>query len=180
MKRRFTFWLLFLALAGTASPAARADSYRSKLGFDFKVLRTLNSTEVGWLAGVRTGRFLGKSDFYVGLGASFGTPTGGNPSLENLFNVGAMFGYDGKYNRIAIYEMSLFVGYGRGKISGVEETSYYVLEPSFGSGFALGLGWRVLFTASYLHMSRTTNFSGFSFGLRLDRRYDTTVKPLDP
>lgn len=179
MNARFTFWMALITLVGLGSASARGDNYRSKLGFDFKALRTLHQADIGWLAGIRGARFLGKSDAYVGLSASFGTPTGGNPSLENLYNIGAMVGYDGKYSRTGVYELSAFVGFGRGKLAG-EETSYYVLEPSFGSGFALGLGWRLLFTASYLHMSHTTQFSGFTMGIRLDRRYDTTIKPLDP
>ncbi len=180
MKQRFTYWFSWMVLLGVVSSHAKADNYRSKLGFDFKALRTLHKSEVGWLAGGKLGWFLGKSDAYVGIGANFGTPTGGNPSSERIYNLGCYIGYDGKFNRTGVWELSVFVGYGQGKLAGTEETSYYVVEPSYGAGFALGLGWRLLFTTSYLHMSRTNHFSGVSFGIRLDRRYDTTVKPLDP
>ncbi len=180
MTKRVTFWLGILTALSLAGPTARADSYRSKLGFDFKGLKTLRAPEIGWIAGVKWGWFLGKSDAYIGFGANFGTPTGGNPASESLYNLGVYLGYDGKYSRVGVWELSTFVGYGQGKLAGLQETSYYVVEPSFGSGFALGLGWRLLFTTSYLHMSRTTQLSGFSFGIRLDRRYDTTIKPLDP
>jgi hypothetical protein len=180
MSKAFKFHLLLLLSLAAAGARAENSNYRSKVGFDFKALRTLDNADVGWLAGLRFSRFLGKSNVHVGFGGSFGTPTGGNPSQENLFNVGVSVGYDGKYGRVGVWELGLFAGYGQGKLSGATQTSYYVVEPSFGSGFALGLGWRVLFTASYLHMSRTSNFSGFSLGIRLDRRYDTTVKPVDP
>lgn len=180
MSKRFTSYLGLLLLLSLASPRAWSDSYRSKLGFDFKALRTLHNPQVGWMAGAKWGWFLGKSDAYIGFGAHFGTPTGGNPADERIYNIGGLIGYDGKFSRIGVWELSVFVGYGQGKLAGTQETSYYVVEPSYGAGFALGLGWRLLFTTSYLHMSRTNSFSGFSLGIRLDRRYDTTVKPLDP
>ncbi len=180
MKARYSIRFLVLAALALAAPKATADNYRSKLGFDFKGLRTLHNSEVGWVAGMKWGWFLGKSDVYIGFGGQFGTPTGGNPADERIYNLGGFFGYDGKFNRTGVWELSIFVGYGQGKLAGTQETSYYVVEPSFGAGFALGLGWRILFTGSYLHMSRTNQFSGITMGIRLDRRYDTTVKPLDP
>ena len=51
------------------------------------------------------------------------------------------------------------------------------MQPSLGLGVALGGGYRLTFAASYLQMAGAAQFSGPTFGIRLD--YRTQSKELN-
>jgi len=173
--------ITFLFFIFCVSALAR-DDYRSKVGVEIKGLKTNLSNECGWIAGLKLGRFLGKSNVHVGIGGYYGSPTGGRIDDENLYFAGFLFGYDGRLLKTLLFETSILFGYGRGiiKAKGVDETSYFVTEPNIGFGFGLGKGWRFLFVASYQYLSRANHFSGVSFGLKIDERTETVIKPSEP
>lgn len=89
-------------------------------------------------------------------------------------------GYDGKLGKNSVFELGLLVGYGEGEIRsiGPRVRSYYVVEPSFGAGFSLGMGWRLTLSAGYLYMNGASRFSGGIVGFRLDHRSSSNVKDL--
>ena len=174
--------LIYIALALLLIPTQgfARDDYRSKLGFEIKGLKTNRHPTPGWLAGINWARFIGKSDAHAGLSGYYGTPTGNDPKLESIWFVGGTVGYDGKFSRTDVFELKLLVGYGQAKLDGTEATSYFTVEPSLGYGFALGKGYRLLITASYIHQNRANQFSGLTFGFRFDRKTETTVKHVEP
>ena len=171
--------ILVLLCLTLSSLAFANDDYFSKFGFEVKGYKT-TQPESGWLAGLRWGRFLGKSTAHLGLAGYYGTPTGRSPALERTWYVGGTFGYDGRLGRNSVFEAALLVGYGQGKLPTLDQKSYYVAEPSLAAGWMLGKGWRMLFSVSYLYMNNASGFSGFTFGLRFDRKTNIRIKAIDP
>lgn len=171
--------LLLCLLAGPLfAENSNSNEYRSKYGFNFSAYKPNTMGNVGWNGGMRTGRYIGTSNVYVDLSAYYGTPTGNNPSEEYLYYGGLGLGYDFRISKVFIGEIGMLVGYGFGKSRelNILETSYYVAQPSMGAGFSLGNGWRLIFAASYIHMNRAQNFSGGTFGVRIDFKSQTVVK----
>lgn len=173
------FWLLFLGLFLVSLPALAEGDYRSKYGLDVSAIKISPQSSIGWVLGIRSERYLGGSNVYLGLQVDWGAPTGGSPADESIFYCGASFGYDGRMSRTFTYEFSAFAGYGQGQIKnlGLSEVSYFVVQPSIGIGFGLGGGYRLTIDASYLQMSGAAQFSGPMFGIRLD--YRTQSKELN-
>ena len=158
-----------------------ADSnYRSRIGFDFRGVKLLQQNGVGWVSGMELGRYLGTSNVYYGIGAKYGAPTGDSPSDENLYYGGVNLGFDGRMSKVFIYDLAIMGGYGAGKITRLNQnqTSYYVIEPSAGIGFALGGGCRLKFEFGYTYMTNAPSFTGATFGFRIDFRSATQVKDI--
>jgi hypothetical protein len=186
MKTRVHLMLLLLSLGSLAvaepgGGGASGGGYRSKYGFDVKAFKPNPMNGVGWIGGIRTGRFLGTSNVHVSLNGFYGTPTGGNPSDEFLYYGGLGLGYDFRMSKVFLAELGIIVGYGYGKSRtlNVAQTSYYLVEPSFGMGFGLGNGWRLIFSASYVHMTQAKEFSGATFGIRIDFKTQTITKEIN-
>lgn len=157
-----------------------ADSqYRSKLGIDLKGFKATTQSGFGWLAGAGAARFLGTSNAFIGLAGYFGTPTGKNPSAENIWYAGATLGYDARMSKVFIWQTGILVGAGSGKFSGGKQQSYYTIEPTAGMGFALGGGIRLTLNASYIHMTNAPSFSGTSFGFRIEYKTQTSIKEIN-
>ena len=161
------------------SPLAHADSrYRSKLGLDLTGFKPNLDQPVGWLSGVTWGQYFGDSQVYWGFGAYFGTPTGRALTEEYLTYGGLLVGWEIPTSKRTLFELDLLVGYGQGekKFIGLKQNSYYVAQPGVGFGFKLGQGWKMLFTAHYVHMADAKDFSGPSFGLRFEFKSLSTTK----
>lgn len=173
MKYRPTFhilWILGLALNLMVQTAHADSRYRSKLGIDVSALKPNPANSIGWLTGLRWGRFLGDSQVYWGLGAFFGSPNGKAITEEYLTFGGLQIGWELAASKRSFFEFDILLGYGQGEFKnlGVKQNSYYVAQPGAAFGFRLGEGWKALFTAHYLHMSDAKDFSGPSIGIRLE------------
>ena len=169
--------ILFWAL--TCSPSLMAEGYqRSKLGVDIEAFKPNLSQNVGWLTGLRWARYLGDSQAYWGLAAFFGTPNGRALTYEYLTFGGLQFGWEMSVAKRATLEWDILVGYGQGEIKGIDlkQNSYYVVQPGLAIGFKLGQGWKALFSTHYLHMADAPDFSGASFGLRLEFKSQSNSK----
>ncbi len=165
--------IVFLSLLTIMGTRAFSDTqFRSKLGFEFRGLRLPQQSGVGWVAGLQTGRYLGTSNVYYGLSALFGAPTGDSIANESIYYGGFILGKDGRLSKVFIGDINLLVGYGAGKVSRLNQSdmSYYVVEPTAGLGFSLGGGCRLKFEVGYTYMTNTPNFSGYTFGFRIDFR----------
>ncbi len=175
--------LLFAAitLCAFAVPAKAELAARSKIGFDIQGYKTNFYSNFGWLAGLRYAKFLGDSQVYVGLAGYYGTPQGNGISDEYVTVGGITMGYEHSFSRRFLGEMSLNLGYGEGKIRpiGIENQSFFVVEPGLAAGFRLGEGWKLLFSAHYLHMNHAKDLSGFSCGFRFEFKFSTQTKPLN-
>lgn len=179
LTRHFLFLaLLFHAFVCTSVQAEVSGGSRGKLGLDLKGFKSNLLNKVGWIGGLRAAHFFGTSQFYMGVAAYFGTPTGNTIAREKMYYGGITMGLDGRLSKVFIYEIGLLGGYGEGQIDelSMDENSYYVVEPSIGVGFSLGLGWRIIFSGSYIHMARAPYLSGPTFGIRLDYKSITQVK----
>lgn len=156
------------------------DSYRTKLGVDLKGYKTPLDYNVGALMGLRYSRYVGASQVHIGGAGYYGIPTGRNPSSEYVSYGGLTLNYDGRMSKTFIYELGLLVGMGQGEFRNtspiVSEKSYLIAEPSASMGFALGLGWRLTFSASYIYMTEARSFTGYCFGFRLDYKTSTGIK----
>ena len=171
---------IFLSVLFIGAPLAWADtSFRSKIGIDLRGIKPNLQNEMGWLAGVRTARFIGTSNAHIGLAGYFGSPQGGDPKINNSWHSGLTLGYDGKLGKTMTWEIGFLGGLGAGKAPNLEQTSYYVVEPSIGAGFQLGGGFRMTANASYIHMTSAAVFSGPSFGFRIEYKTQTTSKELN-
>lgn len=182
MKLRTYIYVILLSVSSLAlAERGSGGGYRSKYGFDFKAYKPNIQNGVGWIGGMRTGRYLGTSNVHVTLNGFYGTPTGQNPSDEFLYYGGLGLGYDFRMSKVFLAEFGIVVGYGQGKSStlNVDKTSYYVIEPNFGMGFALGNGWRLIFSASYIHMTSVREFSGATFGVRIDFQTETITREVN-
>lgn len=172
--------ILFLVAGMMSTLAFSVDSsYRSKLGLDLRTIKPNLQKEMGWVAGVRMARFIGSSNAYYGVAGYFGSPQGGDPKLNNTWYTGVTLGYDGRLGKIGMYELSILAGLGAGKAPNLEQTSYYVVEPSIAAGFLLGGGFRLTAGVSYLHMTNATVFSGATFGFRLEYKTQTSIKEIN-
>ena len=111
------YLFLILACFSLASLPALADGdYRSKYGLDVSAIKISPQSSIGWILGLRSERYLGGSNVYLGLQPTGGRSTGGSPADESIFYCGASFGYDGRMSRTFTYEFSVFAGYGQGQI----------------------------------------------------------------
>ena len=157
------------------------DGYRSKVGFDLKGFKPNLQNGIGWLGGFRWARYYGTSQVSMGLAAYFGSATGRPITDERLYYGGLTLGLDGRLSRSFIYELGSLFGYGEGvyRNLGVEEKSYWVVEPSLALGVALGGGWRLSFSGSYVHMTNAKMLSGPTFGFRIQYRSQSTVKDVN-
>ncbi len=173
---------LLTALIG-ANVYADNNSFRSRLGIDVSFLKLNPQKRIGWLSGLRWAHYVGTSQVNVGLAVFFGAPIGGNPVDERVVFGGGTLAYDGHLSRNTIYDIGLLLGYGNSKISvlipTIQETSFFVVQPSLGIGWLLGLGWRFQFVLSYAHMTDAPAFSGPTFGFRFDYKSQTTVRDLN-
>lgn len=177
--RKSVLFLFFLGLFLLFSSPAQADNrYRSKLGFDFKGFKPNLDRPIGWLAGFNWAEFIGDSQVYWGLGAYFGTPAGRALTEEYLTYGGLLIGWEIQTGKRSLFELDLLVGYGQGerKPIGLKQNSYYVAQPGAAFGFKLGQGWKVLFTTHYIHMADAKDFSGPSFGIRVEFKSLSTTK----
>lgn len=160
-------------------PASGDTSYRSKLGIDLRGVKPNLQREMGWVAGIRTARFIGTSNAYFGAAGYYGSPQGGDPKENNTWYAGLTLGYDGRLGKTGIYEVGILAGMGAGKARNLEQTSYYVVEPSLQAGFHLGGGFRITAGVSYVHMTNAAVFSGPTFGFRIEYKTQTVVKEID-
>lgn len=172
---------LVITLTAMSFPAFADHQFRSKFGFDARGVKLPQQTGVGWLAGLQTGRYFGSSNVFYGLGGLFGAPTGDSLANEMLYYGGFTLGYDGRMSKYFIFDLQLLAGYGGGHITRVSQDnlSYYVVEPSAGIGVSLGGGFRLKLACGYTHMTNTPNFSGFTFGFRIDFRSAVTSKDIN-
>lgn len=177
--RKILFLITVLLSVGTSTFADT--QFRSKLGFEFRGIKIPQQSGVGWLAGLQTGRYLGTSNVYYGLSGFFGTPTGDSIANENVFYGGFILGKDGRISKIFISDLNILLGYGGGRRSSLNQNdlSYYVVEPTAGIGFALGGGCRLKFEVGYTYMTNTPNFSGYTFGIRVDFRSAVQSKDIN-
>jgi hypothetical protein len=168
-------------LFSIGSPVLADGPYRSKLGVDLEGFKTNPGESVGWLTGLRWARYLGDSQAYWGLGAFFGTPNGKALTEEYVTFGGLQFGWELPVSKKVVFEWDLLLGYGQGEIKGIalKQNSYYVAQPGMAVGFRLGQGWKALFTAHYLHMADAKDFSGPSFGFRLEFKSQSNSKFLN-
>lgn len=152
--------------------------YRSKLSLDVSAFKPNLDKPIGWLTGANWGRYFGDSQVYWGLGAYFGTPTGRALTEEYLTLGGLVVGWEVAASRKGVFEFDLLVGYGQGerKPINLKQNSYYVAKPGAAFGFKLGQGWKILFAAHYIHMADAEEFSGPSFGIRIEFKSLSTSK----
>lgn len=178
-RSKCTLRLFILIVLFTTSHLSLADSrYRSKLGLDVSAFKPNLNKPIGWLTGVNWGRYLGDSQVYWGFGAYFGTPNGRALTEEYLTFGGLLVGWEVATSKRSLFEFDLLVGYGQGekKPINLKQNSYYVAQPGAAFGFKLGQGWKILFAAHYVHMADAEEFSGPSFGIRIEFKSLSTSK----
>ena len=182
MRLGVKYRVALLLVLGTMLPSSYSDDgYRSKVGFDIKGFKPNLHNRIGWIGGGRWARYYGTSQVYTGLAAYFGAPTGLSIGEQRIYYGGLTLGYDGRLSKHFVYELGFLIGYGEGimKSMGISERSYFVAEPSLSLGFALGGGWRLCFSGSYLSMNTAKNFSGSTFGVRLQYRSSSAIKDVN-
>lgn len=184
MNRKHTLAIVLCGFTLTLCAGAFGkEDYRTKLGFQLGTIRTNHSNEMGWLLGGRTGRFFGTSNVYIGLAGNYGAPTGKNPSYDWMGYGGLLVGYEGWFSKGVGYELSVLGGYGEGRFRTttpeLRQMSYFVVEPNIGISIPLGLGWRLTFVTSYIHMTEATNFSGTTLSMRFEFKSETSTKPIN-
>ncbi|NBX83065.1 hypothetical protein EBQ90_08260 [bacterium] len=175
------FWIVLLMASLNSGTALADDRYRTKLSLDVSAFKPNLQETIGWLTGLRWARYFGDSQLYWGFGAYYGTPRGKALTDEYLTFGGIQLGWELLNSKKTLFEFDLLIGYGQGEIQsiGLSQKSYYVAQPGAAFGFRLGQGWKALFTAQYVHMSDAKDFSGPSFGVRLEFKSMSSSKFLN-
>lgn len=127
----------------------------------------------GMMFGLRTQRYIERSQLNLGLEFMAGSPRGGRLDRDNLTYGGITMGYDGTFGTIFSYDFSCFGGYGFGRIDelGMAGSSFTV-QPTVGVGLTLIDGYRATFAVGYLYMPAANGFNAFTFGVRLEQKSD--------
>lgn len=174
-------WVILLIASLNTGTAFADDRYRTKLSLDVSAFKPNLQETIGWLTGLRWARYFGDSQLYWGFGAYYGTPRGKALTDEYLTFGGIQLGWELLNSKRTLFEFDLLIGYGQGEIEsiGLSQKSYYVAQPGVAFGFRLGQGWKALFTAQYVHMSDAKDFSGPSFGVRLEFKSMSSSKFLN-
>lgn len=180
LKTKRILGLISLAMLICSSGQA-TDRYRSKLGIDMRGVRTNQLSDIGWLVGAKAVQYIGKSKAYWGITGFWGSPSGQSPGDDYMFYGGLNLGFEGRFTKNLLYDFNLTAGYGQGNFrsANIGQSSFFVLEPNFGTGFYLGLGWRILFNVGYINMANAPNFSGVVLGFRLEIATETVTKPYE-
>lgn len=129
----------------------------------------LGTSDYGYLGGLTSLYYFGSSPVSIGLSAYFGTPTGNALGEDSLLYAGVPLHFDGHIGKLLVYDLGIFAGYAQGRISSDTRTSF-VLEQSIALGFALGNGWRLTASPGYLYNFSDPSLTGFTYGIRIERR----------
>jgi hypothetical protein len=160
-----------LVLTLWGSLAQGEDFSRSKSGLEVSSFRDGNSITQGMMIGGRSVRYFPGTRVNLGVQFDAGSSHGQALDHDNLAYGGLTMGYDGTFNQIFVYDFSMLVGYGFGRVDslGISGHSMTVL-PSVGAGVKMVEGYRATFFVGYLYMPSASGFSNFTFGVRLEQK----------
>lgn len=187
MTRRFIDYSLIsvFLITGALSAVAHADDdllkgdyERDRYGIEFQQFKGGNSDSgtQGGMIGIRDSAYLMDwKKLHLGAAVYFGTPHGGDLSRDNLLYGGLIAGVDTTVSRIFELSLDALIGYGYGNsnISQIAGQSV-AIQPTASAGFVLVRGWRASFSMGYLSMPSANGFSGQTFGIRLERKTESS------
>ena len=170
---------LFIGIAVVFCQLSFADlELKRRFDFDSKLIR-LGAGGTGWVLGFTYDNYIPNLPISYGIAGYFGSPTGENVQGDNLAVIGVPVTVDGHLSERLIYSLGGMPGYAQGNLSGGTRMTGVILEQSISVGFVLGGGWRVALQPGYLYCFNDSNFSGFTYGIRIERKTLQTIRGRD-
>jgi hypothetical protein len=167
--------LVLIAMTGTFAQGAESELYTqnfiSKTSLEFKGLATGKGDGTGWLFGVRFDRFLKESPFYWDVAVDFGKGS----TLDNT-DISTFAGGVGieKVTSSFLYGARVDLDLVSAEMGSSNEGSFGTEAEAY-VGVVLGGGWRLDLTGGYLRAYEFSQYSGATFGIRLDYKAERTV-----
>jgi hypothetical protein len=173
---------LILLLASSSAFAADG-TRRMKTVFSFDGYSPVGgSPSLGIMGELETLHYLGTSPVMVGAGLSYGSLTpNGSTTTSQFLGADFILGVE-KATSGVLFGASMGFGWG---FPGFSWTSFKsdqttaLLRPEGYFGFILGDGWRLSLAGGYYDLTQAHNFSGYTFGLRLEHKVEVTTKGVD-